>query len=163
VVTHDPVDAYALADRVVVIEEGRVVQEGSLADVAAHPRSRYVAELAGINLLSGVMSSDGVFTGAGGATVVIAGDDAVAGPAFASIRPQAISLHREQPEGSQRNAWLLTVVDIDQQHDRVRVRLAGAHELVAEITPAALAAMKLRPGESVWAAAKATEVHSYVR
>ncbi|MEY4173801.1 MAG: hypothetical protein RI900_966, partial [Actinomycetota bacterium] len=47
-VTHDPVDAYALADRVVVLEHGGVMQQGTLVEVAAHPRSRYVAELVGI-------------------------------------------------------------------------------------------------------------------
>jgi molybdate transport system ATP-binding protein len=159
-VTHDPVDAYALADRVVVVEDGAVVQAGSLAEVAAHPRSRYVAELVGINLLAGSVV-DGVFTTASGGSVVVV--DATDGPAFAAIRPQAISLHRVHPEGSQRNVWRLSVGDIDQQHDRVRVRLLGALPLVAEITPAAITAMGIRPGDDVWAAVKATEVTTYER
>jgi molybdate transport system ATP-binding protein len=159
-VTHDPVDAYALADRVVVVEDGAVVQAGSLAEVAAHPRSRYVAELVGINLLAGSVV-DGVFTTASGGSVVVV--DAVDGPAFAAIRPQAISLHRTHPEGSQRNVWRLSVGDIDQQHDRVRVRLLGALPLVAEITPAAITAMGIRTGDDVWAAVKATEVTTYER
>ncbi|MFZ4718145.1 MAG: ABC transporter ATP-binding protein [Ilumatobacteraceae bacterium] len=161
-VTHDPVDAYALADRVVVVEHGRVVQQGSLADVAAHPRSRYVAELVGINLLRGEVV-DGVFDAESGATVVVGGDPLSDGPAFVAIRPQAISLHRTHPEGSQRNVWQATVADIDQQHDRVRVRLDGALPLVAEITPGALTQMGIRPGDEVWAAVKATEVTAYSR
>jgi molybdate transport system ATP-binding protein len=159
-VTHDPVDAYALADRVVVIEDGAVVQEGSLADVAAHPRSRYVAELVGINLLTGHVSDDVFRTASGGDVVVV---EAVDGDAFAAIRPQAISLHRTRPEGSQRNVWQLHVGDIDQQHDRVRVRLLGDVALVAEITPAAITALGIRPGDDVWAAVKATEVTTYPR
>lgn len=160
-VTHDPVDAYALADRVVVVEQGTVVQQGTLAEVAAHPRSRYVAELVGINLVRGRMAG-GSFVADSGATVVVA-EAPEDGPAFVAVRPQAISLHRTHPEGSQRNVWSTTVADIDQQHDRVRVRLAGTLPLVAEITPAALTQMGIRPGDEVWAAVKATEVTAYPR
>ena len=60
-VTHDPVDAYALADRVVILEGGRVVQTGTLADVTAQPRSRYIADLVGVNLLAGT-ADDGTIT-----------------------------------------------------------------------------------------------------
>lgn len=160
-VTHDPVDAYALADRVVVLEAGTVVQQGTLAEVAAHPRSRYVAELVGTNLLSGTVAS-GVFTSEiGGAQVVVG--DAADGAAFLSIRPQSVSLHRAMPEGSQRNVWQAPVVGVDQQHDRVRVALGGALPIVAEITAAALVGMNLREGDQVWAAVKASEVVAYPR
>jgi molybdate transport system ATP-binding protein len=160
IVTHDPVDAYALADRVVVIEDGAVVQQGTLAEVAAHPRSRYVAELVGINLLAGTVDGDVLVTSSGGEVVVV---DTPDGDAFAAIRPQSISLHLQHPEGSQRNVWQLTVADIDQQHDRVRVRLQGVVPLVAEITPAALTSMGFQPGAEVWAAVKATEIATYPR
>lgn len=160
-VTHDPVDAYALADRVVVLEEGRVVQHGTLADVAANPRSRYVAELVGINLLTGTVSG-GVFVAEGGGRVVL-GDGAAEGPSFLAIRPQAVSLHLGRPEGSQRNVWECTVVGVDSHHDRVRVRLEGEVPIVAEITPAALAGLGVQPGARVWAAVKATEVAAYPR
>lgn len=160
-VTHDPVDAYALADRVVVLEEGRVVQHGTLADVAANPRSRYVAELVGINLLTGTVSG-GVFVAEGGGRVVL-GDGAAEGPSFLAIRPQAVSLHLGRPEGSQRNVWECTVVGVDSHHDRVRVRLEGEVPIVAEITPAALAGLGVQAGARVWAAVKASEVAAYPR
>ncbi len=160
IVTHDPVDAYALADRVIVIEDGAVVQQGTLSEVAAHPRSRYVAELVGINLLAGTVRGDVLVTSTGGEVVVVETPD---GDAFAAIRPQSISLHLQHPEGSQRNVWQLTVADIDQQHDRVRVRLQGAVPLVAEITPAALTSMGFQPGSELWAAVKATEITTYPR
>ncbi|HEX4981012.1 MAG TPA: ABC transporter ATP-binding protein [Ilumatobacteraceae bacterium] len=158
-VTHDPVDAYALADRVVVLESGTVVQSGTLADVTAHPRSSYVADLVGINLLAGTLAGH-VLTTTTGATVVTVSDHAD-GEAFAAIRPQAISLHLEHPDGSPRNTWQCTVSDVDRLADRVRVTLDGHVPLVAEITTEALAALELRPGDPVWAAVKASEVTSY--
>jgi molybdate transport system ATP-binding protein len=158
-VTHDPVDAYALADRVVVIESGRVVQTGTLGEVTAHPRSQYVADLVGLNLVAGVLRS-GVLTTSAGATIVVAGE-APAGGALVAIRPQAVSLHREHPEGSPRNVWELTVGDIDHRRDRIRVALHGELPIVAEVTPAALVELDLRPGERIWASVKATDIVAY--
>ena len=159
-VTHDPVDAYALADRVVVLEDGRVVQHGTLADVTAHPRSRYVAELVGLNLVHGSLLGS-VLATSSGATIVTADHDADDGDAFVSIRPQAVSLHRQRPEGSARNAWHLVVRDVDMRQDRVRVALDGDLPIVAEITTAALAELDVRPGAAVWATVKATDITAY--
>jgi molybdate transport system ATP-binding protein len=158
-VTHDPVDAYALADRVAILEGGRITQAGTLTDVMAHPRTRYVAELVGVNLVVGVVS-DGVLTTDAGATVVVA--DAADGPSFAVIRPQAITVSQQESDGSSvRNRWPATVVDFDRVGDRVRVRLDGPLDLTAEITSAALDALSLRPGDTVFASAKATDIEVY--
>ena len=164
-VTHDPIDAYALADRVIVLEGGRVSQTGSLAEVTAQPRSRYVAELVGVNLLSGILTA-GVLTTANGAQIVTthtsdASQPTPGGLALVAIRPQSIALHPEHPLGSTRNVWPVTVMEIDQYADRVRVRLHGEVPLVAEITPGALIALALQPGDHVWAAVKATETLAY--
>jgi molybdate transport system ATP-binding protein len=155
-VTHDPVDAYTLADRVVIIENGHVVQDGSFTEIAAHPRSAYVAELVGVNLLTGSVMG-GVFAIDGGATIVVAAAD-VDGPAIAVIRPQAVSLHASRPEGSPRNAWRASVVDVDHRADRVRVRLEGPIQLTAEITFGAAEALQVKVGRELWAAVKATEI-----
>jgi len=160
-VTHDPVDAYVLADRVVILEHGTVSQTGPLADVAARPRTPYVAELVGLNLVAGTFDAGGLVTPTGG--VVTAAGPLPSGAGFASIRPQAITLHRSRPEGSARNVWELTVADVDQHHDRARVRLSGALTLVAEVTPAAVAELAVRPGDSLWASVKATDVELYAR
>jgi molybdate transport system ATP-binding protein len=157
-VTHDPVDAYALADRVIILEAGRVAQTGTLADVAARPRSRYIAELVGVNLITGTAAL-GTFTTVTGGRIVPA--DPVDGPAFAVIQPHAVALYASPPDGSPRNVWAATVADIDRQADRVRVRLDGSVPLVAEITPAALEALTLRPGDKIWASVKATEITTY--
>jgi molybdate transport system ATP-binding protein len=158
-VTHDPVDAFALADRVVVLEAGRVVQAGTLAAVTAHPRSRYVADLVGINLIPGRVERHVLTTETGGSVVTAGESDD--GPAFAAIHPHAVAVYREPPVGSPRNAWRVSVTDVDEHPDRVRVVLAGQVPLVAEITPAALAALDLRRGDEVWATVKASEVTTY--
>ncbi|MFZ1490110.1 MAG: TOBE domain-containing protein, partial [Ilumatobacteraceae bacterium] len=158
-VTHDPVDAYALADRVAILEGGRVVQAGTLAEVTAHPRSRYVADLVGVNLVAGEVRDRALRT-ASGATVVLA--DAGSGPSYAVIRPQSVVLTRDRPlESSARNVWPVTIVDVDRLGERVRVDLRGAVPLIAEITDAALEALVLRAGDDVYAAVKATEIDVY--
>ena len=160
VVTHDPVDAYALADRVVIVESGRVVQSGTLADVTAHPRSRYIADLVGVNLLTGTTDDGAIVTVLGG-RIVPADRVNGAGAAVAVIQPHAVALYLAPPGGSPRNVWPVTVADIDRQADRVRVRLDGPVALVAEITPGALDALALRPGDRAWASVKATEITTY--
>jgi molybdate transport system ATP-binding protein len=157
-VTHDPVDAFALADRVVILEHGKVAQYGTFADVTARPRSRYIADLVGVNLLRGT-GRNGAIAVPGGARIVPA--DPVDGDTFAVIQPHSVALYRNPPDGSPRNVWRATVADLDRQADRVRVRLIGDVPLVAEITSAALDELRLQPGDGVWATVKATEINAY--
>ena len=158
-VTHDPIDAYALADRVAILDGGRIVQTGTLAEVSAHPRSRYVADLVGVNLVAGTIV-DGVLSNDAGGQVVVAAE--LSGSAFALIRPNSISLNSEQPTGtSARNVWRGTIGDVDRLGDRVRVSVVGILPLTAEITVGAFAALDLRPGEEIYASVKATEVEVY--
>ena len=158
-VTHDPIDAYALADRVAILDAGRVVQVGTLAEVTAHPRSRYVADLVGVNLVTGAIA-DGVLVNETGARVTIA--DAPPGASFAVIRPHSIVLVRDPPEGSSaRNVWSGTITDIDRLGERVRVGIDGVLPLTAEITAAGLDALQLRPGDQVHASVKATDIEVY--
>ena len=157
-VTHDPVDAYALADRIAVMDAGRIVQLGTIADVTAHPRSRYVASLVGTNLVVGEVAGD-VLTTATGARIVLAG--APSGRSYALIRPQAIVLERQPARTSAQNTWAGTISDIDLLGDRARVHLDGPLPLTAEITAAALTQLALRPGDRIYAAAKATDIECY--
>ena len=161
-VTHDPVDALVLADRLVILEAGRVSQVGPPTEVTARPASRYVAELVGVNLLHGTSIDTRVARTEHGGTIVVA--DPLPGPAIAvAIRPQAVSLHAVQPEGSPRNAWPLTVADLQSDGHRVRVRLDGVVPLTAEVTAAAVAELGLVPGSAVWASVKAVDVDAYER
>ena len=158
-VTHDPLDALALADRVVILEDGSVTQSGTIAEVTTRPRSSYVAELIGVNLLRGDAHGTTVDLTEHAGRVIIA--DPTNGPVLALIHPRSISLHRAKPDGSARNQWYGQITGFDLLGDRVRVRLAGEVPLVAEVTPAAVAELALAEGESVWASVKATEISTY--
>ena len=157
-VTHDPVDVAALADRVVVLEGGRIVQQGSPAEVAARPRTPWAASLAGLNLLAGTGSGTVVALDDGGELVVA---EPIDGPVLAVIPPRAVSLHRTKPRGSARNAWTATVTAVEPVGERVRVRLAGSPGMVAEVTAAGADALSLADGTEIWFAVKATEIDVY--
>jgi molybdate transport system ATP-binding protein len=157
-VTHDPLEAMTLAQRLVVLEGGRVVQSGTPDAIARHPRSAYIAEFVGVNLYRGRAKADRV-TLASGAVLAFAG--AAEGDVFAVLHPRAVALHAGRPEGSPRNVWSGTVEGIDVAGQHARVRVTGALPVVAEVTPAAVAELGLAPGRTVWVSCKAMEVAVY--
>jgi molybdate transport system ATP-binding protein len=158
VVTHDPLEAVALADRLIVIEHGHIVQTGTSAEVTEHPRSQYVADLVGVNLLRGAADHGSVKL-AGGYVVAAAG--AEVGEVFAVVHPRSVAIHRTRPQGSPRNVWAGRATSIELLGNRVRVRIAGEVPLVAEVTPAALKELNLVEGGDVWLSFKATDVAIY--
>jgi molybdate transport system ATP-binding protein len=159
VVTHDPVDAMALADRVVIVEEGRVVQTGTALDVTSHPRSPFAAEVAGVNLFRG--GASGVHVRVDDEFELVTGEPHEGG-VFATFHPRAVSLHANRPEGSARNVWQGTVEDVDVRAGIVRVRLGvQGHGVVAEVTLGAYDELRLAQASTVWCALKATEVVVY--
>ncbi|MDQ6774305.1 MAG: ABC transporter ATP-binding protein [Candidatus Dormibacteraeota bacterium] len=158
VVTHDPLEAVALADRLLVLEAGRIVQAGTAAAVTGRPRSAYVADLVGVNLLRGTAQGSAIEV-EGGGRLEAAG--AVEGPVFAAIAPQAVSIWRGRPEGSPRNVWPGRVEAVERLGDRVRVRVQASPDIVAEVTPAAVTELGLADGGEVWVSVKATEVTVY--
>jgi molybdate transport system ATP-binding protein len=156
-VTHDPLEAMALADRLVVLEGGHITQTGSPAEVSGRPRSRYAAELVGVNLFHG--HADGHAVKLPGGVLVVADDHH--GEVFAAVHPHAVALHRQPPEGTPRNIWPGTADALEVVGDRVRVRVSGTVPVVAEVTPAAASELRLADGGPVWATVKATEVTVY--
>ena len=158
-VTHDPMDAMVLADQVVVLEDGRIVQSGSPGDIARRPTSAYVAQLVGVNMLRG-QATGGTVSLAGGGSLRIADRD-IAGPVIVALRPEAISLHRHHPEGSARNVWEATVTGLEARGDLVRIETEGPPAVTAVITPGAVSDLALHEGARVWLSAKATELDVY--
>ena len=157
-VTHDPLDALMLADRLVIIEDGRVVQTGDAATITAEPRTDYVARLVGLNLYHG--RADGpTVTLADGFSLVTASDES--GDVFVAFPPSAVSLYPTRPDGSPRNTWPATVTSVSRQGGALRIELGGALPVAADVTPAAAVHLGLEPGREVWASVKATEVRAY--
>lgn len=153
-VTHDPVDVFTLAHRLVVLDDGRVVQDGTPDEVAARPASAHAARLVGRNVLRGTSA---------GTEVRLDGDQHVVtahpaeGPVLVTFSPSAVTLTAERPTGSARNRWQARVHLLVPTGDTLRVHLRHP-ALVADITPAAAAELGLAPGSEVWASVKATEV-----
>ncbi|TCO49134.1 molybdate transport system ATP-binding protein [Kribbella antiqua] len=161
-VTHDPLDAMVLADRLVIVENGRIVQQGRPTDIARRPRTDYVAQLVGLNLYRGTATNTTVALTDGG-TITLA--EPASGPVHVAFPPTAVSLYPEPPTGSPRNTWPAVVTGIEQHAHTVRVRLdatpTGPTTLLADITPAAVADLHLTPGQHLHATLKATEIHTY--
>ncbi|MFD1932332.1 MULTISPECIES: ABC transporter ATP-binding protein [Nonomuraea] len=156
-VTHDPLDAMVLADRLVVIEDGAVVQEGAPAEVARRPRTDYVARLVGLNFYRGAAEGHRVKVG----ELLFNTTEQLEGPAFVAFPPSAVALYRSRPDGSPRNLWQGRIQGIERHGDNVRVHLDGPIIAFADITPAAVADLDLTPGQGIWASVKATETHAY--
>nr|WP_269326515.1 ABC transporter ATP-binding protein [Kineosporia mesophila] len=166
VVTHDPLEALVLADRILVLEEGRIAQTGTPSEVARRPVTEYVARLMGLNLYSGCLAGPGRIVLDGGGelrTATRSVEDLAEGSrVLAVLSPGAISLHLgELPQGSPRNVWTGTVSGVELLTDRVRVAVTGAPDALVDVTAAAVAELQLSPGQEVRLSAKATEVTAY--
>jgi molybdate transport system ATP-binding protein len=165
VVTHDPLEAMVLTDRLLVIENGRVVQDAPPAVVASKPATEYVARLVGLNLYRGQRSRSSPAATVqldGGGTLTVAGRLPSEGPVLVAIRPSTITLHAVEPvRASSRNVWAGTVRGLQLLTDRVRVQVDGAPPALVDLTPAAVAELRLADGTPVWLSAKATDLQWY--
>jgi molybdopterin-binding protein len=135
-VTHDAIDALTIADQVLVVDDGRVAQLGSPAEVAQRPSTEHVARLVGLN-------------------VVRHGEELMA------FTPDAVAVGLHEPEGSPRLRWRGRVVDAAPRGDAVRLHIAADPDLIADVTPAAATELGLGPGTEVWLSVKATAVRTY--
>ncbi|WP_431959066.1 ABC transporter ATP-binding protein [Actinacidiphila sp. bgisy160] len=158
-VTHDPLDAMVLADRLVVIEHGGSAQEGTPAEIARRPRTDYIAHLVGLNLYRGRAEGHTVRIDGGPA---ITTTEELSGPVFVAFPPGAVTLHRDRPTGSSaRNLWQGRVAGLESHGDQIRVDVTGELPLAADLTTAATAELGLHPGAGVWATVKAAQTHAY--
>ncbi|MGI8949844.1 MAG: ABC transporter ATP-binding protein [Ornithinimicrobium sp.] len=164
-VTHDPLDALTLADWLVFLEHGRVVQVDTPGAAIAQPRSPYVARIVGLNLLRGrARVGRQVSVDLDGATIVTAEDPgsvAYGAALWVAVDPAAVALYDAPAQGSTRNTWPVTVLEVTVSGQRARVGLDGPVPLIAEVTTGAVAELGLRRGRALWAGVKATEVRTY--
>ena len=168
-VTHDPVEAMTLADRIVVLEDGRMTQRGTPDELRRAPRTPFVADLVGVNLFAGRLEP--LEEAAGGGTIVTtdgAGrlvvpwpDDLPRQPVegvLAVLRPADVVLHVSEPEGSARNVLHGSIAEISVEGERARVRLTSSPPIVAEVTRGSVQRLDLHEGGTAWASFKAVEV-----
>jgi molybdate transport system ATP-binding protein len=159
IVTHDVLDALLLSSRLVVIDHGHIVEEGPTTQLLARPRNPFTASIAGLNMLRGTVDGHGVRNEDGSVVEGLAGHELDQGePAVAVFRPSAVAVYRHPPGGSPRNAFPVTITDLEPHGEQVRVRTAA---LSAEVTAPAVAELDLAPGTQVVFVVKASEVAIY--
>jgi molybdate transport system ATP-binding protein len=163
-ITHDLLDVFALADRVLVLESGKISEIGPVPEVLTAPRSHFGARIAGVNLVNGTIGPDGLLHTGSGAHWhgTAAGRLASGQQAVAVFAPAAVAVYQDPPIGSPRNTVQVTVAELDTRGADVLVRGQdqpnGAPGLAALITVDAAAELRLTPGTRVWFSVKAHEV-----
>ena len=157
-VTHDLLDAVALGDRMIVIQDGEVVQTGTPAEVTARPRSSYVADLVGVNLLRG--TAHGTILDIDGGGKLTCAEPAT-GPVLATVPPVGVAVSRQRPEEQEPNTWPGRISAVDLMGDRVRVRIDGTPEITAEVPPQAVDELKLDDGGDLWASVNPESITVY--
>jgi molybdate transport system ATP-binding protein len=135
-VTHAAIDALTLADQVWVLDRGRLAQVGPPREVAAQPLTDHVARLVGLNVLA-------------------------LGDRFMSFSPRVVTVSLAEPAGSARHRWHGVVTSLAPHGDAVRLLVAAEPDLLADVTPEAVAELGLAPGRTVWLSVKETAVRSY--
>jgi molybdate transport system ATP-binding protein len=153
-VTHDAVDALTLARRIVVLDEGRIVQDGPSDEVARQPATEHVARLVGLNVLRGRSHGSLVDLPDGTSLATATEHD---GPVVVTFPPSAVTVALEPSHGSARNQWRGRVVSAAVHGLAVRVHIDAAGGLLADVTAESAGRLGLLPGRDVWAAVKATE------
>jgi molybdate transport system ATP-binding protein len=165
-VTHSPVEALVLGDRIVVLDRGRVAQAGTREALLRYPRTPFVAELVGTNLFVGrPVTAPGtepaIRTAEGPVAIMETGGP---GAVYLTVSPREITLSLRPPDTSAQNVFAGNVIELVPEPpagERVRVVLNTRPALVAEVTREAVAALSLADGTPVYAAFKATGVHRY--
>ena len=135
-VTHDAIDALTLADRVLVLDHGVVVQSGTPREVAARPRTEHVARLVGLNVLRD-------------------GDE------FLAFGPGVVTVSRAEPDGSPRHRWRGSIAQVAVHGTSVRLLVVGDTDVLADVTAEAVQELDLQPGRDVWVSVKESAVTRY--
>lgn len=165
IVTHDLLDVIALADTVIVVEDGSVVERGSVADVVTAPRSAFGARIAGRNLLTGTAVDEGrgtILATSWGLRVHGTGHHHAENRIVAVFSPSSVAVHLEPPKASPRNVFAVVIEEMDVHGDAIRVRSHsfpdGSPGIAADVTPTAVADLGLEPGRPAYFVVKTQEV-----
>jgi molybdenum ABC transporter ATP-binding protein len=164
-VTHDYIDALTFGDQICVMDRGRLLQNGERQEILRHPRSRFVAELTGVNFYQGTISSSRI----DGLAEVWVGDTCVyaergrqeMGDTLLAFFPSDVTVSRERPAGLSRNVFSSRVRAIVHMGDKVRLSLNGSLAMNAEVTATALEKLDLAEGDNIYASVSASLVRTY--
>ena len=165
-VTHDRTEALTLGDRIIVMDEGRVLQDGAIHETFSRPNSKRSAEIVGVeNVLPGTI----VGTRKGLSHIDIKGKPwtaiakgEVSGPVMVAVRAEDVLLGKPDDEsGSARNRWIGTILSIENEDYVVRTTIDCGFLIDALVTREAWKDMNLSIGKKVGAAIKATAVHVF--
>lgn len=158
-VTHDLLDVLALADRVVVLDGGRVRAAGLVDEILAAPPTSFVADFVGVNLVHGTAVGPDALRLDDGPVLTGIGELRPGLAARATLAPDAISLHRDPPGGSPRNVLEAEVVALDAHGPVVAVTVRiGGQSLRADLTAGAVTELEPIQGDRLLAVVKATQV-----
>ncbi|GHO86517.1 ABC transporter ATP-binding protein [Dictyobacter formicarum] len=187
-VTHHYLDGLLFGDQLLVVDQGRLVQQGDQRELREFPRSSYIAELVGVNFFRGQLLRtenettclirllpnpstnqpvEMVAMLKEQATLPVSGTEI-----FVVIDPRSITLHLAQPEGSARNVFQGTIMHIiplststGSYDGKVRVSIAlsqAGAPLTAEVTENSVTRMELQEGQTIFATFKASEANAYL-
>lgn len=161
-VTHDPTDALTLADRIAILEDGRVSQMGMCEQLLARPQTPFVAELFGLNFYRAMLSEgSGLREAAVGEVIFhVLGVEHVGSVALA-FPPSAVTLSTEKPIGSAQNTFQGVVRETVPFMERIRVVFDCGVTMAADVVREAAVTLRLAPGQAVWASVKATAIQVY--
>ena len=167
-VSHDIAEVLSLASHMIVMGEGRIVEEGEPARVLASPASVFAARLAGLNIVSGppVARPGMVGVRVGDGALWAASDSVAPGEELARVAltfpPEAVALSREEAHASPRSVLpgVVAGIDVDGSLVSVHVALAQGVSVTARVTAAAWSELGLGVGEGLWVSVKATQVRA---
>jgi molybdenum ABC transporter ATP-binding protein len=164
-VTHDYVDALTFGDRICVLDRGRVLQIGTRQDLLRHPKSRFVAELTGVNFFQGTVTGEPqeglAHIRIGEYALYATCEDCQEGDTLVTFFPSDVAISRSEPSSSVRNVFHSRVQEIIHMGDKVRLSLNGSLPMCAEISAPALQDLNVEAGDMVYASLKATAIKTY--
>lgn len=165
IATHNPLDVMSLATHVAVMENGKLTQFGTVAEVALQPRSQFTAQFLGLNLLRGMAAGPVVTIGTMKLTTAQIGDQDSPNmelhDVFTAFSPASVTLSQTEPHGSAQNTWLATVTSVEQLGSIMRITLESPAVIRADITTAAALNMGVSVGQKLWTSVKATAIEVY--
>ncbi len=154
-ITHDPLEAASLSERLIILEKGVITQSGTADELRNSPATPYSASLVGLNFVPAIANGLVAETSKGVELIL---SESIQGPVNIVIPPKSIALYKEKPIGSPRNVLMAKILEINHVGENVRINLDGQLDFMAEITNNAFEVLNLHKGDEVWAAFKATEL-----